>query len=82
MTECAGQVAVGAAQAAHAVLAAHGEWTTNEKQLLDRAGLRGVDDAVAGADAGSLVALVDDVSQRLTSVVVDACGGEPGDEGS
>lgn len=32
-----------ATQTAHAVLAARGEWTTNEKTLLDRAGLRGVD---------------------------------------
>lgn len=28
------------------------------------------------------VALVDDVGGRLTSAVVDACGGEPGDGGS
>ncbi|MBB1254996.1 nucleotidyltransferase domain-containing protein [Streptomyces alkaliterrae] len=43
-TEVAGAVAVAAAQAAHAVLALRGEWVTNEKRLLDRAGLRGVDD--------------------------------------
>lgn len=35
-------------QRAHAVLAGRGEWATNEKRLLDRAGLRGADDLVLG----------------------------------
>ena len=35
-------------QTGHAVLAARGEWITNEKRLLERAGLRGVDTIVAG----------------------------------
>ncbi|MBB1245127.1 nucleotidyltransferase domain-containing protein [Streptomyces durbertensis] len=43
-TEVAGAVAVAAAQTGHAVLALRGEWVTNEKRLLDRAGLRGVDE--------------------------------------
>jgi hypothetical protein len=30
------------------VLAARGEWVTNEKRLLERAGLRGVDEVMAG----------------------------------
>ncbi|GKQ38183.1 nucleotidyltransferase domain-containing protein [Streptomyces sp. A012304] len=47
-TEAAGALAVAAAQAGHAVLAARGEWVTNEKRLLERAGLRGVDALVAG----------------------------------
>lgn len=42
-TECAGAMATAACQAAHAVLAARGEWITNEKTLLDRAGLRPID---------------------------------------
>ncbi|MFG7944205.1 nucleotidyltransferase domain-containing protein [Streptomyces cacaoi] len=46
-TEVAGALAVAAMQTAHAVLAARGEWVTNEKRLLDAAGLRGVDDVVA-----------------------------------
>ncbi|MFJ6660068.1 nucleotidyltransferase domain-containing protein [Streptomyces sp. NPDC091377] len=46
-TEVAGAVAVAATQAAHAVLAAQGEWVTNEKRLLERAGLRAVDDLIA-----------------------------------
>ncbi|GHF46852.1 nucleotidyltransferase domain-containing protein [Streptomyces morookaense] len=47
-TEVAGALATAALQTAHAVLAARGEWVTNEKRLLDRAGLRGVDAIVAG----------------------------------
>lgn len=43
-TEVAGAVATAAVQAGHGVLAARGEWVTNEKRLLERAGLRGVDD--------------------------------------
>ncbi|MFF8863638.1 nucleotidyltransferase domain-containing protein [Streptomyces sp. NPDC015139] len=60
LTETAGAVATAAAQAAHAVLAARGEWVTNEKRLLERAGLRAVD-AVLGAlrpDPGTLVPAV------------------------
>jgi len=48
VAQCAGQIAVAVTQRAHAVLAARGEWVTNEKRLLDRAGLRAVDDLVAG----------------------------------
>jgi hypothetical protein len=48
LTETAGTVATAACQAAHAVLAAAGQWVTNEKALLDRAGLRGVDEILAG----------------------------------
>lgn len=46
--EVAGALAIAAMQTAHAVLAARGEWVTNEKRLLQRAGLRGVDTIVAG----------------------------------
>ncbi|SDH74167.1 Nucleotidyltransferase domain-containing protein [Sinosporangium album] len=42
-TEVAGALATAAMNTAHAVLAARGEWVTNEKRLLDRAGLRGID---------------------------------------
>ncbi|WP_020660120.1 nucleotidyltransferase domain-containing protein [Amycolatopsis benzoatilytica] len=48
VTEAAASVGVAAMQAGHAVLAARGEWVTNEKTLLDRAGLRGLDDLVMG----------------------------------
>ncbi|MFH8802943.1 nucleotidyltransferase domain-containing protein [Streptomyces sp. NPDC017936] len=53
-TEAAGALAVAAAQTGHAVLAARGEWVTNEKRLLERAGLRGVDDLVAEAGRGDI----------------------------
>ncbi len=43
LTETAGAIATAACQTAHAVLAAAGQWVTNEKTLLDRAGLRGID---------------------------------------
>jgi hypothetical protein len=48
VADTAGAIAVAACQHAHAVLAARGEWVTNEKTLIDRAGLRGVDDVLAG----------------------------------
>ncbi|WP_420822226.1 nucleotidyltransferase domain-containing protein [Streptomyces antioxidans] len=47
-TEVAGAVATAALQTAHAVLAARGEWVTNEKRLLQRADLRAIDTVVAG----------------------------------
>ncbi|GHC78349.1 nucleotidyltransferase domain-containing protein [Streptomyces flavofungini] len=47
-TEAAGAIATAALQSAHAVLAERGAWVTNEKQLLRRAGLRGIDAVVAG----------------------------------
>jgi Nucleotidyltransferase domain len=61
VTQCAGLVAQATSQAAHAVLAARGEWITNDKRLLTRAGLRGVDDlvAAAGPDPAVLRDLVD-----------------------
>ncbi len=50
LAQCAGLVIQGAAQAAHAVLAARGQWITNEKRLLTRAGLQQVDEFIALAD--------------------------------
>ncbi|MBK1783372.1 nucleotidyltransferase domain-containing protein [Prauserella cavernicola] len=48
VTEVAGALATAATQTAHAALAARGEWVTNEKRLLRRAGLRAVDDLIGG----------------------------------
>ncbi|ASU80345.1 nucleotidyltransferase domain-containing protein [Actinopolyspora erythraea] len=48
VTEVAGALATAAMQLAHAVLATRGEWVTNEKGLLRRAGLGEVDGIVAG----------------------------------
>ncbi|CAL9426007.1 hypothetical protein SUDANB176_01955 [Streptomyces sp. enrichment culture] len=46
LTQVAGGIAVAAAHTAHAVLAARGEWATNEKGLVERAGLEAVDASV------------------------------------
>ncbi|MFE9095066.1 nucleotidyltransferase domain-containing protein [Streptomyces sp. NPDC007264] len=51
LTEVAGALATAAVQTGHAVLAARGEWVTNEKRLLERAGLRETDAIVAGLSA-------------------------------
>ncbi|WP_406446387.1 nucleotidyltransferase domain-containing protein [Streptomyces sp. NBC_01613] len=61
LTEVAGAIATAAVQTGHAVLAARGEWVTNEKRLLERAGLRAVDGIlgeIGGTGAGSLTAAV------------------------
>jgi hypothetical protein len=54
----------------HTRLAARGEWITNEKTLLDRAGLRHGDDVLAGltADPDSLVAAVDAASDLVGDI--------------
>ncbi|MQY33212.1 hypothetical protein SRB17_11730 [Streptomyces sp. RB17] len=62
LTETAGCLATAAAQAAHGVLAARGEWVTNEKRLLERAGLREID-AVVGALRAEPEALVAAVTE-------------------
>jgi hypothetical protein len=74
LTETAGTIAVAACQSAHAVLAAAGQWVTNEKTLLDRAGLRGVDAILAGLapDAGRLAGAVDEAEALLQAAVAGA----------
>jgi hypothetical protein len=75
LTECAGLIAQGAAQAAHAVLAARGEWITNEKTLLTRAGLRQVDQFVAIAKPDpEVLRNVVERSRDLCSEAVGAVG--------
>jgi hypothetical protein len=61
LTQCAGLIAQATAQTAHGVLAAGGEWVTNEKTLLTRAGLRPVDQliATAGLEPAVLIQAVD-----------------------
>lgn len=51
LTEVAGAIATAAVQTGHAVLAGRGQWVTNEKRLLDRAGLRQLDDILAALKA-------------------------------
>ncbi|MEW2220675.1 hypothetical protein AB0939_15475 [Streptomyces sp. NPDC006990] len=48
VTEVSGALGTAAAQAGHAVLAAHGEWITDEKRLLTLAGLRCFDALIGG----------------------------------
>lgn len=50
VAQCLAMLTLAATQCAHAVLAARGEWVTNEKKLLDRAGLRGIDVVVSTVD--------------------------------
>lgn len=74
LTQCAGLVAQAASQAAHAVLAARGQWITNEKLLLTRAGLREVDEflATASPDPGMLGAVVERSRELCSAAVRDA----------
>jgi predicted nucleotidyltransferase len=51
VAQCAGLTAQAASYGAHAVLAARGQWVTNEKTLLTRAGLRQVDEFFAAAES-------------------------------
>ncbi|MBB5152710.1 nucleotidyltransferase domain-containing protein [Saccharopolyspora phatthalungensis] len=64
LAETAGAIVQAACQAAHAVLAARGEWVTNEKRLLLRAGLRDIDRVIAGLTPDSLIAAVDEAHAR------------------
>ncbi len=70
-TEVAGALAVAATQTAHAVLAARGEWVTNEKRLLEQAGLRAVDGLLAALDAdpGILTRVISDAEELLRTAV-------------
>jgi hypothetical protein len=71
LSETAGSIATAGAQAAHGMLAARGEWVSNEKRLLDRAGLRELDGIVAGLTAapGRLRDAVDAAAALLTAAV-------------
>ncbi|MFF2849321.1 nucleotidyltransferase domain-containing protein [Streptomyces sp. NPDC058001] len=76
LTELAGALATSAMEAAHGVLAARGEWVTNEKRLLERAGLRGVDAIIAELSADDPESLVRGVT--AAEVLFDkAAGPEP-----
>jgi len=61
LTDTAGAIAVAACQGAHGVLAARGQWITNEKALIGEAGLREVDAILTGltAEPGRLLASID-----------------------
>ncbi|KOX22075.1 nucleotidyltransferase domain-containing protein [Nocardiopsis sp. NRRL B-16309] len=69
VAQCAGLVAQAAAQTAHAVLAERGEWVTNDKTLLARAGLTEIDLVVAGmtADPQDLMLAVAETGRVLAT---------------
>ncbi|MBL3667785.1 nucleotidyltransferase domain-containing protein [Streptomyces sp. M2CJ-2] len=67
LTQVAGSIAVAATQTAHAVMAVRGEWVTNEKGLVERAGLADVDALTEGLtrSPGALVRAVVDAEALL-----------------
>ncbi|MFI1254138.1 nucleotidyltransferase domain-containing protein [Streptomyces netropsis] len=71
LVDTAGAIATAACQAAHAVLAAKGEWVTNEKRLLERAGLRGLDRVLGGLtpQPEALTKAVDEATALLEKAV-------------
>jgi predicted nucleotidyltransferase len=83
LAQCAGLVAQAASQAAHAILAARGEWVTNDKTLLTRAGLRQVDEflALPEPDPGLLRDAADRshaLCERALSDAFESAGGSAG----
>jgi predicted nucleotidyltransferase len=74
LADCAGAIALASCQAAHAILAARGQWITNEKALLDRAGLRGIDRVLSGLapEPPALVTAVDAATSLLRAAVETA----------
>jgi predicted nucleotidyltransferase len=74
LAQCAGLTVQASCFAAHAVLAARGEWVTNEKTLLTRAGLRRVDELIAAAhpDPASLRDLVDGCQATCSAALAQA----------
>jgi predicted nucleotidyltransferase len=74
LTELAGALAISGAMAGHAVLAARGEWVTNEKRLLERAGLRDMDELIIGlqAEPGVLEGMIDQATQRFNNALAKA----------
>ena len=71
VTQCLGLLARAATCTAHAVLAARGRWITNEKRLLARADLAGVDRLLAAAtpEPAALLKLVDQVHDACRSAL-------------
>ncbi|MFI5717250.1 nucleotidyltransferase domain-containing protein [Nocardia sp. NPDC051750] len=69
VTETAGALATAAMQTAHAILAGRGEWVTNEKRLLERAGLREIDSVITrlSPDSTQLAGQIDAARQLFES---------------
>jgi predicted nucleotidyltransferase len=70
LLDCAGAAARAGLEAAHAVLAARGEWITNEKRLLDRAGLRDLD-ALGAEIFQDPSRVLDELGRALRARVLD-----------
>jgi predicted nucleotidyltransferase len=78
LSDTAGAIALALLQAAHGVLARRGEWVTNEKTVIDRAGLRHADSILSGLSvgAGSLIGAVDEARNLVTDIAsTKAAGG-------
>jgi hypothetical protein len=77
VTQVAGAIALAATQTAHAVLAGRGEWVTNEKGLVARAGLAEVDAVVHDLTDGpaALARAVTDVETLLARAVAAVTAG-------
>ncbi|MFD5740226.1 nucleotidyltransferase domain-containing protein [Streptomyces massasporeus] len=77
VTQVAGAIALAATQTAHAVPAARGEWVTNDKGLVARAGLADVDAVVRDLTDGpaALARAVTDVETLLARAVAAVTAG-------
>ncbi|PRW61887.1 nucleotidyltransferase domain-containing protein [Actinopolyspora mortivallis] len=73
VAQCTALLTQAASQSAHAVLAGRGEWITNEKRLLSRAGLEELDVIVRRARPDSLGETVR-AARALCSAAVTAAG--------
>ena len=72
--QCLGLLSEAACHAAHAILAHRGEWVTNEKQLLTKTGLRGLDQIVS--ELGSWPESLLDVTQAAHELIASAVRAE------
>lgn len=74
VTEVAGALAASAAMAGHAVLAARGEWVTNEKRLLERAGFRAIDQTIMQlrSEPSVLRSAIDQTTERFEDALAAA----------
>ena len=70
VAECTAIVTWAAMCVAHAVLAERGQWCVNEKSMLERAGLRGIDDIVLAlsSDPSELTRSVTEVQELCRKV--------------
>jgi hypothetical protein len=70
VAQTAGLLSEAACRAAHAILAARGQWVTNEKRLLALAGLQRVDDLIVGL--GSEPATLEVAADAMRAILTDA----------